>query len=110
MAEQTTRSPQVIPLALAEPTDPVSKGWIGSLGLVSLVMWMAALTPANFLIPAQLELIDPKGAKLALGPAALAGVIAPLLVHLGGYPLLFAATAVVAVAGSAGVWKIKSVP
>ncbi|HVB42104.1 MAG TPA: MFS transporter [Streptosporangiaceae bacterium] len=79
MAEQATRSPRIIPLALAEPTEPVSKGWIGGLGLVSLVMWMAALTPANFLIPAQLELVDPKGAKLALGLISAFAAIASVL-------------------------------
>jgi len=31
-------------------------------------------------------------------------------VSLGGYPTLFAATALVAIAGSVFVWKIKSVP
>jgi len=45
-----------------------------------------------------------------VGPAALAGAIAALLVSLGGYPALFAATAVVAAIGSVLVWKIKSVP
>ena len=45
-----------------------------------------------------------------VGPTALAGVISPALVHLGGYPALFAATAVVAITGSVLVWKIKSVP
>jgi len=33
-----------------------------------------------------------------------------VLVSLGGYPTLFAGTAVVAAAGSTLVWKIKSVP
>lgn len=43
-------------------------------------------------------------------PAAIgAGISAPL-VSLGGYPTLFAATAIVAIAGSVFVWKIKSVP
>ena len=45
-----------------------------------------------------------------VGPTALAGVISPVLVALGGYPALFAATAVVALAGSVLVWRIKSVP
>jgi MFS family permease len=49
-----------------------------------------------------------------VGPTALAGVISPVLVILGGpqhgYQLLFAGTAVVAIAGSVLVWKIKSVP
>jgi MFS family permease len=45
-----------------------------------------------------------------VGPAALAGAIAAVLVSVSGYPLLFAATAVVALAGSVLVWRIKSVP
>ncbi len=44
------------------------------------------------------------------GPAAIGGGLAALLVSLGGYPTLFAATAVVAAGGSIPVWRIKSVP
>jgi MFS family permease len=44
-----------------------------------------------------------------VGPAAIGPAIATPMVVLGGYPLLFGATAVVAVLGSAFVWKIKSV-
>ena len=43
-------------------------------------------------------------------PAAIGTLIAAPLVSLGGYPTLFAGTAVVAVIGSLLVWKIKSVP
>jgi MFS family permease len=42
-------------------------------------------------------------------PGAIGAVIAAPLVSLAGYPALFAATAVVAIAASAGVWRIKSV-
>ena len=45
-----------------------------------------------------------------VGPAALGGGLAALLVSVGGYPTLFAATAAVAACGSIFVWKIKSVP
>ena len=45
-----------------------------------------------------------------VGPAAIGALIAAPLVSLGGYPTLFAATAVVAALGSVLVWKIKSVP
>ena len=45
-----------------------------------------------------------------VGPAALAGAFAALLVDASGYPALFGATALVALAGSVLVWKIKSVP
>src|SRR5206468_1135300 len=42
-------------------------------------------------------------------PGAIGAVIAAPLVSLAGYPALFGATAVVAVAAAIGVWKIKSV-
>jgi len=42
-------------------------------------------------------------------PGAIGAVIAAPLVSLAGYPALFGATAVVAVAAPIGVWKIKSV-
>jgi MFS family permease len=42
-------------------------------------------------------------------PAAIGALIAAPLVSLAGYPALFGATAAVAVAASAGVWRIKSV-
>jgi MFS family permease len=45
-----------------------------------------------------------------VGPAAIGAAIASPLVTVGGYPTLFAATAVVAVLGSVLVWRIKSVP
>jgi len=42
-------------------------------------------------------------------PAAIGALIAAPLVSLAGYPALFGATAVVAIAAAIGVWKIKSV-
>jgi MFS family permease len=45
-----------------------------------------------------------------VGPAAVAGAISAVLVSIGGYPSLFAATAIVAALGSILVWRIKSVP
>jgi MFS family permease len=45
-------------------------------------------------------------APQVLGPA----LSAPIVVHLGGYPTLYAATAVVTVLGSVFVWRIRSVP
>ncbi len=44
-----------------------------------------------------------------VGPAAIAPAIATPIVVLGGYPLLFGATAIVAGLGSAFVWKIRAV-
>jgi MFS family permease len=43
-------------------------------------------------------------------PGAFGAAIAAALVSLGGYPLLYGGTTVVAIAASAFVWKIKSVP
>ncbi len=80
MSEQATAPTAVIPRALAEPTDRVPAGWIGGLGLASLAMWMGALTPANFLIPAQLEVIDPNGSKKALGYIFAIATIAAVLI------------------------------
>ncbi|HXL19809.1 MAG TPA: MFS transporter [Streptosporangiaceae bacterium] len=79
MAEQATDSPHLLPRALAEPTEPVTKGWIGSLGLASLVMWMASLTPLQVLIPDQLQHIDRHGKILALGLVSAFGAVASLL-------------------------------
>jgi hypothetical protein len=45
-----------------------------------------------------------------VGPAAVAGALSAVLVLLGGYHTLYAATALVGIAGSLLVWKIKSVP
>jgi MFS family permease len=42
-------------------------------------------------------------------PGAIGAAIAAPLVSLAGYPALFGATAVVAIAASIGVWRIKSV-
>ena len=42
-------------------------------------------------------------------PGAIGAAIAAPLVSLAGYPALFGATAVVAIAASTGVWRIKSV-
>jgi len=45
-----------------------------------------------------------------VGPSAVAGALSAGLVSVGGYPTLYASTAVVAAAGSILVWRIKSVP
>ncbi|MGN6792577.1 MAG: MFS transporter [Streptosporangiaceae bacterium] len=79
MAEQAAGSLHILPRALAEPTEPVTKGWIGSLGLASLVMWMASLTPLQILIPEQLQNIDHEGKILALGLVSAFGAVASLL-------------------------------
>src|SRR5882724_2652458 len=45
MADQVTDQPGLLSRALAEPTEHVRGRWITGLGLASLGMWMAALTP-----------------------------------------------------------------
>ena len=79
MAEQATESPHLIPRALAEPTEPVTKAWIGTLGLASLAMWMATLTPIQVLLPEQIQHVDPKGKIVALGLVSAFGAVASLL-------------------------------
>src|SRR5215470_10157593 len=79
MAEQATGLPHVLPRALAEPTEPVPKRWIGGLGLASLVMWMASLTPLQVLIPEQLQAHDAKHKIVALGVISAFGAVASLL-------------------------------
>ncbi len=79
MADQATESPHLLPRALAEPDIPVSRRWIGALGLASLAMWMAAITPLQVLIPEQLQHYDPKGKILALGLISAFGAVASLL-------------------------------
>src|ERR1700683_2879120 len=79
LAEQATESLHVIPRALAEPTEPVTKAWIGTLGLASLAMWMASITPLQVLLPEQIQHIDHKGKILALGLVSAFGAISSLL-------------------------------
>jgi len=69
----------LIPRALAEPTEPVTRTWIGTLGLASLAMWMASITPLQVVIPEQLQHIDPKGKILALGLVSAFGAVSSLL-------------------------------
>jgi len=79
MAEQATQAPHVLPRALAEPTDPVPKRWIGGLGLASLAMWMASITPLQVLIPEQLQTYDHRNKIVALGLISAFGAVASLL-------------------------------
>jgi hypothetical protein len=44
-----------------------------------------------------------------VGPTAIGAAIAGPLVTLGGYPTLYAATAVAGALGSVLIWRIKSV-
>src|SRR6266567_9610069 len=77
--QTTDEQPTLLSLALAEPSKHVRGGWIAGLGLASLAMWMASLTPLQVLIPEQLQAIDPKGKIIALALVAAFGAVASAL-------------------------------
>jgi MFS family permease len=79
MTDQSTEAEHAVPLALAEPTVHVRAGWITGLSLASLGMWMAALTPAQVVLPLQLQSIDPKHKIAALAIVSAVGAIASVL-------------------------------
>ncbi|MET8232971.1 MFS transporter [Micromonospora sp. NPDC005298] len=77
----TTLDPTAsLPAALAEPTVPVRRGWIGLIFAANLGVWMAFFTPIQVLLPQQIEQIAPgdKENMLAVvtGLGALAAVLA----------------------------------
>ncbi|WP_422736280.1 MFS transporter [Micromonospora sp. WMMD729] len=73
-------TPAALPAALAEPTVPVRRGWIGLVFAANLGVWMAFFTPIQVLLPQQIERIAPgdKETMLAVvtGLGALAAVLA----------------------------------
>ncbi|MFC4022178.1 MFS transporter [Micromonospora sp. GCM10011542] len=73
-------TPASLPAALAEPTVPVRRGWIGLIFAANLGVWMAFFTPIQVLLPQQVARIAPgdKEAMLAVvtGLGALAAVLA----------------------------------
>jgi MFS family permease len=79
MTEQTAQQPVTLPPALAEPTVHVRAGWIAGLGLGSLGMWMASLTPLQVVIPEQLQRITPHHKIVALAVVSAVGAIASVL-------------------------------
>lgn len=66
--------------ALAEPTTPVRRGWVGLLVVANLGVWMGFFTPIQVLLPKQLQLIDAAHKTSLLswvtGLGALAAVLA----------------------------------
>ena len=76
MADPTTEQPLAASEALAEPTVHVRRGWIASLGLASLGMWMASYTPLQVLLPTQLQDITPDHKIVALAIVSGVGAIA----------------------------------
>src|SRR5271154_3340733 len=79
MTDQSTDSERAVPLALAEPSVHVKVRWITWLSLASLGMWMASLTPLQFLLPAQLQDIAPHHKFLAVGVVSALGAVASVL-------------------------------
>lgn len=73
-------TPASLPAALAEPTVPVRRSWIGLIFAANLGVWMAFFTPIQVLLPQQIEQIAPgdKENMLAVvtGLGALAAVLA----------------------------------
>ncbi|MBM0232709.1 MFS transporter [Micromonospora sp. STR1_7] len=73
-------TPASLPAALAEPTVPVRRGWIGLIFAANLGAWMAFFTPIQVLLPQQIEQIAPGGKENMLavvtGLGALAAVLA----------------------------------
>ena len=78
MTDQSTDSRAISP-ALAEPSVHVKSGWIAGLGLASLGMWMASLTPIQVLLPIQLQNIDKAHKLAALAIVSGVGAIASVL-------------------------------
>jgi MFS family permease len=65
--------------ALAEPTVHVRGGWVAGLGLASLGLWMASLTPLQVSLPQQLQDITPHHKILALALVSAAGAVASVI-------------------------------
>ena len=79
MTDQSTDADALIPPALAEPRARPEPGWIAGLGLASLGMWMASLTPIQVLLPMQLQNIDNAHKILALAICLGLGAVASVL-------------------------------
>src|SRR6266516_4517667 len=75
MADQMIDEAGLLPRALTEPTEHVRARWVTGLGLASLGMWMAALTPLQVLIPIQLQDITPRHKIAALSFVSAVGAI-----------------------------------
>ncbi|GAA0476788.1 MFS transporter [Paractinoplanes deccanensis] len=69
--------------ALAEPTEPVNRSWIGLLFAANLGLWMACYTPIQILLPEQVAELTQEHKEAWLGlvtgiGAFVAVVVAPL--------------------------------
>jgi MFS family permease len=79
MTERTADETPALSPALAEPTVHVRGRWVAGLGLASLGMWMASLTPLQVSLPQQLQDIAPHHKFLALALVSAVGAIASVI-------------------------------
>jgi MFS family permease len=79
MTEKAPDQAPALPRALAEPTVHVRRGWVAGLGLASLGMWMASLTPLQVSMPQQLQDITPHNKILALSLVSAVGAVAAVI-------------------------------
>ena len=79
MRDRTIGQPDVLSLALAEPTEHVRRRWIFGLTLASLGMWMATQTPLQVVLALQLQDITPRHKVVALGVVTGVGAISSAL-------------------------------
>ncbi len=74
---RTERAPLLDPFA--EPTARVTPGFIAVLALTNLGIWTAFFTPIQFLLPLQVEAIDPVGKEASLGVVVAVGALVSLV-------------------------------
>ncbi|WP_410811196.1 MFS transporter [Micromonospora sp. 067-2] len=74
-------TPASLPAALAEPTVPVRRGWIGLIFAANLGVWMAFFTPIQVLLPQQIEQIAPGDKEAMLAVVTGLGALAAVLVN-----------------------------
>jgi len=79
MTEQSTEYERSVPLALAEPSVHVKPRWVVGLGLANLGMWIAALTPAQVILPIQLQNIDARHKIAALAIVSAVGAVSSVV-------------------------------
>ena len=79
MTDQSTEHQHSVPRALAEPSVHVKAGWITGLGVASLGMWMASLTPIQVILPIQLQDIDASHKIESLAIVSAVGAVASVL-------------------------------
>jgi MFS family permease len=67
--------------ALAEPTVPVRRGWVGLLFAANLGLWMAFFTPVQILLPEQISSISLTGKEAMLGWVTGLGALAAIVIN-----------------------------